>query len=98
MFIVVSVYFPGFPNPAPSAEPGEAPGSDPSKYSRDTALREDIGHHEILGQARRMPYRRDVEAAADLQILRHMRQMRRHQQDVGDAFRAFALEIIQNTL
>ena len=41
-----------------------------------------------------MPHRRDVEAAADLEVLGHMRQVQRHQQHVGDALGAFRLEVV----
>ena len=58
------------------------------------AVAEDVRHRVVLGQAQRMPHRRDVEAAADLQVLRHVRQMQRHQQHVGDAFGALALEVV----
>ena len=49
---------------------------------------------EVLRQAQRMPHRRDVEAAADPQPLRHMRQVHRQHQDVGHALVALVLEVV----
>ena len=58
------------------------------------AARQNVRHRVVLGQAQRMPHRRDVEAAADLQVLRHVRQMQRHHQHVGNALGALALEMM----
>ena len=41
-----------------------------------------------------MPHRRDVEAAADLQVLGHVRQMQRHHQHVRNALGALSLEVV----
>jgi hypothetical protein len=41
-----------------------------------------------------MPHRRDVEAAADLDVPRHVAQVQGQQQHVGDALVPFALEVV----
>ena len=48
----------------------------------------------VLGQPQRVPHRRDVETAADLEVLRAVREVQRHQEIVGNALRAFALEVM----
>jgi hypothetical protein len=58
------------------------------------ALRQDVGDGVVLGQPQRVPHRRDVEAATDAQLLRRMRQMHRHHQQVRDALVAFVLEVV----
>ncbi len=58
------------------------------------AVGEDVGHGVVLGEAQRMPHRRDVEAAADLHVFGHVGQVQRHHQHVGDALGAFALEVM----
>src|ERR1700722_16309066 len=65
--------------------------SDPE---HDAAFGQNIGDRVILGEAQRVPHRRDVEPGADLQVLRDMRQMQRHQQNVRDALGAFALKMM----
>ena len=60
----------------------------------DAAAAQDVRHRVVLGEAQRMPHRRDVEAAADLQALGDVRQMQRHHQHVGDALIAFGLEVM----
>ena len=60
----------------------------------DAAVGKDIRHRVVLGEAQRMPHRRDVEAAADPQVPGEMRQVQRHHQHVGDALGAFRLEVV----
>jgi hypothetical protein len=60
----------------------------------DPPAGQDVGHRVILGQPQRMPHRHDVEAAADVQVLRDAAQMHRHHQEIGDQFRAFGLEMM----
>jgi len=60
----------------------------------DPAVGEDVGHRVIFRQAQRVPHRGDVEAAADIDVFRDMRQVQRHQQHVGNALGAFALEVM----
>ena len=60
----------------------------------DAAAGQDVGRRIILGQPQRVPHRRDVEAAADLDALRHMRQVQRRHQHVRDALVAFVLEMV----
>ena len=60
----------------------------------DAAMRQDVGHGVVLGQAQRVPHRRYVEAAADIDVLCHVRQVQRHQQHVGDALGALTLEMM----
>jgi hypothetical protein len=55
---------------------------------------EHVRHGEVFGEPERMPHRRDVEAAPDLQPLGLVGQVERHHQDVRDAFIAFALEMM----
>jgi hypothetical protein len=52
------------------------------------------GQRIILGQAQRVPHRRDVEATADLNGARAMREVHRHHEIVGNAFRALALKMM----
>jgi hypothetical protein len=59
-----------------------------------TAAGEHVRHGEVFGEPERMPHRRDVEAAPDLQPLGLVSQVERHHQDVRDAFVAFALEMM----
>jgi len=60
----------------------------------DAPAGEDVGDGVILGHAQRMPHGRDVEAAADLDVLRAVREVHAHQDVVGDALGAFALEMV----
>jgi hypothetical protein len=53
-----------------------------------------VGHRVIFGQPQRVPHRHDVEAAADVQVLRDAAQMHGHHQQVRDQFRAFGLEMM----
>ena len=57
-------------------------------------IAEDVGHRIIFRQAQRMPHRHDVEGAADLEVLGDVDEVHRHHQEVGDAFRAFGLEMV----
>ena len=60
----------------------------------DAAVGQDIGDREILGEAQRMPHRRDIEAGMELQPLREVRQMHRQHNDIWQAFGAFRLEMV----
>ena len=55
---------------------------------------QDVGHRVVFRQPQRVPHRHDVEAAADLQVLRDAAQMHRHHQEVRDQLRAFRLEMV----
>ena len=58
------------------------------------ALGQDIGDRVILGQAQRVPHRRDVEAAADFQGFGQVREVNREHQQVRDHLVAFVLEVV----
>ena len=60
----------------------------------DAAAGQDVGHGVVFGQPERMPHRHDVEAAADLEVLGHAAEVRRHHQQVGDALRPLRLEMV----
>ena len=60
----------------------------------DAPAGEDVGHGVVLGEPQRMPHRRDVEAAADPEVLGLVREVQRHHQHVRDALRALALEVV----
>ena len=78
-----------------AAEGLDLPGVVAAPDSEDhAAVGEDVGGGVVLGQAQRVPHRTDVEAAADPQPLRHVREMHRHHQDVRDALVAFVLEVV----
>ena len=55
---------------------------------------QDVGGREILGKPQWVPHRGDVKAAADFELLGHVRQMDRHHQDVWQALVAFVLEMM----
>ena len=55
---------------------------------------QDVGRREVLGQPERVPHGRDVEAAADAQPRREMRQVHGHHQNVRDALVALVLEMM----
>ena len=58
------------------------------------ALGQDIRDGIILGEAQRMPHRRDVEAATDFQRFGQVREMHRQQQQVRDDLVTFELEVV----
>ena len=58
------------------------------------AVRQDVGHRVVLGEAQRVPHRGDVEAAAELQAFCDLREMHREHEHVGDAFVSLALEMM----
>jgi hypothetical protein len=60
----------------------------------DPAIGEDIGGGIVLGEPQGMPHGTDVEAAADLELLRHVREMHTQHQDIRDALVAFVLEVM----
>ena len=60
----------------------------------DAAAAEDIGHGVVFGEAQRMPHGRNVEAAAKSQPFGLVREMQRHHENIGDAFRSLALEMV----
>ena len=55
---------------------------------------EDVSGRVVLGETQRMPHGTDVEAAADPQSFRDVREMYRHHQDVRDALVTFVLEVV----
>ena len=55
---------------------------------------ENVGGRVVLGQPQRMPHGRDVEAAADPELLGEVRQVHRQHQDVRDALVALVLEVV----
>ena len=55
---------------------------------------QNIRRRIIFGQSQRMPHRRDIEAAADLQTLGDMGEMQRRHQDIRDAFIPFVLKMV----
>ena len=70
-------------------------GMVPASHAKyDAAMGKNVRHRVVLGQTQRMPHRCDVEAAADAQVLREMRQVQRHQQHIGNALGAFGLEVM----
>ncbi len=60
----------------------------------DAPAGQDVRHRVVLGQPQRMPHRRDVEAAADIETPGEVGEVQRHHHDVGDALVAFALEMM----
>jgi hypothetical protein len=60
----------------------------------DAPLRQDVDRRVILGEAERMPHRRDVEAAAEVDTFGDMREVERRHQHVRNAFHAFVLEMV----
>ena len=60
----------------------------------DAPAGQNVGDGVILGHAQRMPHGRDVEAAADLDVFRAVREVHAHQDVVGDALGALALEMV----
>ena len=65
-----------------------------SDTKRDAAAGEDVDGGEILGEAQRVPHRRDVEAAADLDVAGLVGEVQGHQDGVGNALRALGLEMM----
>ena len=55
---------------------------------------ENVGAGEILGQPQRVPHRRDVEAAADPEVLGQVAEMHRRHQQVGNDLVALVLEMM----
>src|SRR5437667_12788463 len=66
---------------APDAEDDPAPGQP-------------VDGGVVLGHPQRVPHRRDVEAATDLDVLRDVPEVQGQQQDVRDALVPFALEVM----
>jgi hypothetical protein len=67
----------------------------PAADAEDGApAREDVGGGEIFRQPQRMPHGRDVEAAADAQARRDVRQVDGRHQNIGDALVALVLEVV----
>src|SRR5258708_13285068 len=60
----------------------------------DAATGEDVNGGEVLRQPQRMPHRRDIEAATNLDVFRSVREVQCHKDGVGNAFSAFGLEVI----
>ena len=60
----------------------------------DAAAGENVGHGEILRQPQRVPHRSDIEAATDLDVPRLVGEVQRHEDSVGNALRAFGLEVM----
>src|SRR5262245_28267596 len=60
----------------------------------DAAAVEDVNGGEVLCQPQRMPHRSDIEAATNLDVFRSVREVQCHKDDVGNAFSAFALEVM----
>ena len=58
------------------------------------SLGQDVGDRVVLRQAERVPHRRDVEAAADLQFFGDVRKMHREHEQVGQNLVAFALKVV----
>ena len=58
------------------------------------AVGQHVGHGVVLGWAQRVLHRGDVKAAAQLDVLRQVGRVQRHQQDVEDALGAFQLEVV----
>ena len=71
--------------------PGVISAPDPEDHA---AVGEDVGGRVVLGETQRVPHRADVEAAADPQAFRHVREVHCHHQDVRDALVAFVLEVV----
>ena len=57
-------------------------------------LGQDICHREVLGEAQRVPHRRDVEAGVKFQPLRQVRQVHGQQDDVRQALGALWLKVM----
>src|SRR5215472_13710657 len=60
----------------------------------DAAACEDVSGREVLRQPQRMPHRSDIEAATNLDVFRSVREVQCHKDGVGNAFSAFALEVM----
>src|SRR5215831_8691176 len=60
----------------------------------DAAAGEDVNGSEVLRQPQRVPHRSDIEAATDLDVFRSVREVQCHKDGVGNAFSAFALEVM----
>jgi hypothetical protein len=60
----------------------------------DAAAGEDVSGSEVLRQPQRMPHRSDIEAATNLDVFRSVREVQCHKDGVGNAFSAFALEVM----
>ena len=60
----------------------------------DAAAREDVNGGEVLCQPQRVPHRSDIEAATNLDVFRSVREVQCHKDGVGNAFSAFALEVM----
>ena len=66
----------------------------PAHAEDDPTLGEDVGGGEVFGQPQRIPHRRDVEAATELQVLGQVGQMDIEHQEVGDALVTLGLEVV----
>ena len=53
-----------------------------------------VRHREVFRKPQRMPHRRDIEAAAYLDVIGDMAEVDCFHQQVGDALVAFALEVV----
>ena len=60
----------------------------------DPAFGQDVGHGKVFGQAQRMPHRRDVKPATELQPFGLAGQVQAEHQKIGDAFVPFGLEVM----
>ena len=60
----------------------------------DPAVGQPVDGGEVLGHPDRVPHRRDVEAAADADVLREVAEVQGQHQHVRDALVAFALEVV----
>src|SRR5260370_20365621 len=60
----------------------------------DAATGEDVNGGKVLRQPQRVPHRSDIEAATNLDVFRSVREVQCHKDGVGNAFTAFALEVV----
>ena len=60
----------------------------------DPAAGQPVGGGVVLGHPERVPHRRDVEAAADLDVLGEVAEVQGQHQDVRDALVPLALEVV----
>src|SRR5262249_17570777 len=60
----------------------------------DAAAGEDVSGSEVLRQPQRMPHRSNIEAATNFDVFRSVREVQCNKDGVGNAFSAFALEVM----
>ena len=66
----------------------------PADSEDDPPAGEDVHHGKVFGQADGVPHGQDVEAAAELQVLGELAQVLAQDEQVGDAFVTFPLEVV----